>query len=165
MSKIQIQIQIRLFDIILQNETWIDTFILHLTLVSYPWLNFQVVGMGILIKARSRCRNGHHKGRKEEFSIVIREAPIFPNYCMENCGICLVGLARSISVVFDLISLCIKRRPVSYCYTLQCEWKPNIVINAILQRSSNQKLNDDNSNKQYENGHKHCTNKIFKQLN
>ena len=113
----QIQIQIRLFDIILQNKTWIDIYILHLTLVSYPWLNFKVVGMEILIKARSHCHKDHHKGKKEAFSVVIREAPIFPNDCMENSEICLVRLARPISVVFDLISLCIERRPVLLLYT------------------------------------------------
>ena len=104
--QIQIQIQIGLFDIIIQNETWIDTYILHLTLVSYPRLNFKVVGMEILIKAWSHCHKDHHKGKKEAFSVVIREALIFPNDCMENSQICQVRLARSISVVFNLISLC-----------------------------------------------------------
>ena len=73
--------------------------------------------MEILIKAQSRCHKDHHKGKKEAFSVVIREAPIFPNDCMENSEICLVRLARSISVVFDLISLCIERHPVLLLYT------------------------------------------------
>ena len=73
--------------------------------------------MEILIKARSCCHKDHHKGNKETFSVVIREAPIFPNYCMENGEICLVRLAWSISVVFDLISLCIERHPVLQLYT------------------------------------------------
>ena len=75
-------------DIILQNQTWIDTYILHLTL-----FHFKVVGIEILIKARSRCHKDHHKGKKEAFSVVIREAPIFPNDCMQNSEICLVRLA------------------------------------------------------------------------
>ena len=82
----------------------------------YPWLNFQVVGMEILIKARCRCHKDHHK-EKKAFSVVIREAPIFPIDCMEKSEICLVRLARSISVVFDLISLRIERRPVLLLYT------------------------------------------------
>ena len=56
----QIQIQICLFDIILQNKTWIDPYILHLKLVTYPWLNFTVVGMEILIKERNHCHKDHH---------------------------------------------------------------------------------------------------------
>ena len=70
-----------------------------------------------MIKFQS-CRYGdpyhkdHHKGKKEAFSDVMREAPIFPNYCMENSEICPVRLARSISLVFYLISLCIERRLV-----------------------------------------------------
>ena len=72
--------------------------------------------MEILIKARSRCHKDHHKGKKEAFSVVIREARIFPNYCMENGEICLLRLARSISVVLGLIYLCIERRSVLLLY-------------------------------------------------
>ena len=61
----------------------IHTFLI-LTPVSYPWLSFTVVGMEIFIKTRSRCHKDHHKGKKEAFLVVIREAPIFPNYCIEN---------------------------------------------------------------------------------
>ena len=93
----------------------IHTFLI-LTLVSYPWLNFAVVGMEILIKIRSRCHYNHHKGKKGAFSVVMRGAPIFQNYCMENDEICLLRLARAISVVFGLISLCIDRRPVLMLY-------------------------------------------------
>ena len=93
-----------------------------LTLVSYPWLNFTVVGMEILIQARSRCHKDHHKGKKEEaFSVILLDVPIFQNYCMENDEICLLRLAQSISVIFGLISLCIKRR-LYYCYIIMGEW-------------------------------------------
>ena len=61
--------------------------------------------MEILIKARSRRHKDYRGGKKEAFLVVIREALIFQNYCMENGEICLLRLARSISVVFGLISL------------------------------------------------------------
>ena len=66
-----------------------------LTSFSYPWFNFTVVGMVILIKARSRCHRDHQKGNKEEaFSVVIRDVSIFQDYFMENSELCLLKLAR-----------------------------------------------------------------------
>ena len=84
--------------------------------VSYLWLNSTVAGMVILIKARCRCHKDHHKGKEEAFALVIREAPLFPNYCMENCEVYLLRLAPSVSLVFGLISLYIERRPALLFY-------------------------------------------------